>query len=453
MSNPSNYALRGRTANDPADLAALLGANPAPHAKDASLPANLYADALVHPSLLLVAHDIEDSANPLANDASDEFVYHEGTKASTDEDAAEGNSSLKDANPSTASNGSDHTKDAHPTPTPQDPLVTSILSPAAVPFVAASPNLAALVLQLAESQKALVQAQLDKIKQDTALETQRLKNELLLAATKKHDKQPRDGKQVAAKPKKFDGTDPRKLNDFLTANKLCFISAPRSFLTETNKVVAAASFLEGVPFNWFRNQMNKVRKDPSLAPAWYSNYKLFSEILKAKFGPKDLIATADRKVRSIRFGKGVTDYTNRFDEIADRLHWNNDALFSEYKLLLPRHLKTAINARKRRLKTLEELQDLALDVKDRLAEDANDCQTNFGRRTVATATPAKPKVAKVTATLRTSSTPSLKDSSRKVEPKAPNPNLDAGSAATAASTSLARTAPRRRTGARKWFGQ
>ncbi len=72
-------------------------------------------------------------------------------------DAAKENVLLKDADPLAASHGLDTTKDVCFTPTPQGPLATLIFLPAASPSVVALPNLAALVLQLAGSSKALVQ--------------------------------------------------------------------------------------------------------------------------------------------------------------------------------------------------------------------------------------------------------------------------------------------------------
>ncbi len=252
-------------------------------------------------------------------------------------------------------------------------LQEDVLTPAPVksPLVApAKLDLHQMIAQLVATNQALAKLQADKLLQDAELAR--------LAATRPRAKDvPRDGRQTAAEPSKFDGTKPRKLADFLTANELRFLSAPCNYPIKTSKVVAVASFLSGAPFQWFRNQMNKIRKG-GIEPNWYFNYEAFVLVLETKFGPKDLTAQAKRDMWALPFyeSKGVADFNICFDKVADRLDWNDAGFLAEYKKHLPSDLKERINARDFCPTPLEAYQALALDVEDRMIEDANDCKAN-----------------------------------------------------------------------------
>ena len=359
MSNPSTYALRGRATNETSEGADRPGEN---------------------------SDDQTSSSEPTHAQATDNHDASPSESVEQDsDDELPASATLTEAQDTSHHNRSDPQESPAPAPAPTAPIL----------------RIEDILAQLVASNQALAQIQSDKIRQDLLLEERRLALAKTVAANKKAEEASKDGKQTAAEPTKFDGTSPRKLADFLTSNELRFLSAPWSYPTENSKVVAVASFLDGTPFKWFRNQMNKIRRgdDP---PLWYSNYALFVLVLEEKFGPKDLSAQAVRDIRTISFGKGVADFNICFDEVADRLSWNDDALLDEYKRHLPSHLKTAINAREARPKTLESYQNLALDVEDRLAEDANNRQSATSNLNKRGLTPAfgtvRTETAKVTTT-------------------------------------------------------
>ncbi|KAG6325746.1 hypothetical protein ID866_13343, partial [Astraeus odoratus] len=71
-------------------------------------------------------------------------------------------------------------------------------------------------------------------------------------------------------PDTFDGTDPKKLREFLVQCELNFCDRPQAFRSDARKVGFALSFLKGITLAWFKPDL--LDAIPGADPTWADNY-------------------------------------------------------------------------------------------------------------------------------------------------------------------------------------
>ncbi|KAG6327023.1 hypothetical protein ID866_12066 [Astraeus odoratus] len=84
-------------------------------------------------------------------------------------------------------------------------------------------------------------------------------------------------------PDTFNGTDPKKLHEFLVQCKLNFCNRLQAFCSDAQKVSFALSFLKGIALTWF--EPNLLDATPGADPAWADDYSEFVIELTTNFGP------------------------------------------------------------------------------------------------------------------------------------------------------------------------
>ncbi|KAG6327135.1 hypothetical protein ID866_11954, partial [Astraeus odoratus] len=112
---------------------------------------------------------------------------------------------------------------------------------------------------------------------------------------------PKDSGAVCTKvhePNTFDGTDPKKLCEFLIQCELNFCDRLQAFHSDTWKVSFALSFLKGIALAWFEPDL--LDAIPGADPAWANDYSEFVIKLTTNFGPHDPVGNAEHQLNNLQ---------------------------------------------------------------------------------------------------------------------------------------------------------
>ncbi|KAG6327684.1 hypothetical protein ID866_11405 [Astraeus odoratus] len=98
-------------------------------------------------------------------------------------------------------------------------------------------------------------------------------------------------------PNTFDGTDLKKLHEFLIQCELNFHDRPQAFCSDAQKVGFALSFLKGITLAWFEPDL--LDAIPGADPAWANDYSEFVIELTTNFGPHDPVGDAEHQLNNL----------------------------------------------------------------------------------------------------------------------------------------------------------
>ena len=104
----------------------------------------------------------------------------------------------------------------------------------------------------------------------------------LMTAELRH-REPKKNNFKSNKPDTFDGSDPKKLNNFVLLCGLHFRSDPSSFDNDGAKVTFALSYLRGTALEFFEPSV----LDPPEDCDWLEDWSAFVRTLRKDFGPID----------------------------------------------------------------------------------------------------------------------------------------------------------------------
>ncbi|KIO12101.1 hypothetical protein M404DRAFT_104243, partial [Pisolithus tinctorius Marx 270] len=96
-------------------------------------------------------------------------------------------------------------------------------------------------------------------------------------------------------PDTFDGTDAKKLRQFLVQCKLTFQNKPQTFCDDCRKVTFAQSYLKGMALKWFKPDL-LLTGEPEDPPLWMDSWHEFVIELQSTFGPHDPVAEAESQL-------------------------------------------------------------------------------------------------------------------------------------------------------------
>ena len=107
------------------------------------------------------------------------------------------------------------------------------------------------------------------------------------------------GRSVSVRPPDtFDGSDQKKLQNFLLLLSIFFQSQPRRFSTDQHKVLFAISYLKGTPLDYFGPGIQAADLgEPE--PLWLDDYPEFVRELKDNFGDQDPKGTAQTRLATL----------------------------------------------------------------------------------------------------------------------------------------------------------
>jgi hypothetical protein len=139
----------------------------------------------------------------------------------------------------------------------------------------------------------------------------------------RHTSAPRSTKSNLRNPDTFDGSNPAKLNPFLTQCYLHFAERTQDFPTDDDKILFMISYLQGTAQQWFAPNLY----DPTSVPAWDGNFPVFVQELTMNFGPHDLVGDAEDCIRLCRMKQGdrIATYVIKFDQLALLTQWGDPA--------------------------------------------------------------------------------------------------------------------------------
>ena len=99
----------------------------------------------------------------------------------------------------------------------------------------------------------------------------------------------------AKKPDTFNGTDPKKLNNFILLCNLFFWNNS-TYSNDETKVTFALSYPHGITLDYFGPTLMDSDKDPK----WLTDWSAFIQVLHTQFGPIDPTADAEDNLDNIR---------------------------------------------------------------------------------------------------------------------------------------------------------
>ena len=192
---------------------------------------------------------------------------------------------------------------------------------------------------------------------------------LMTAELRRRDEAPTASRRIKAKePDTFDGSDPKKLNNFILLCNLYF-RGNTAYDDDTNKVTLALSYLRGTALEYFEPSL----LDGDDYPAWIDNWSAFVRTLKTQFGPIDPTADAEDAIDNLKMqdNQKIVKYNVEFNKFAIRTHWDDQVLRHRYYSGLAERIKD-IMGHYGKPSTLDEMKTLAHSIDSRHWERARE---------------------------------------------------------------------------------
>ena len=162
-------------------------------------------------------------------------------------------------------------------------------------------------------------------------------------------------KPKSKEPDTFDGSDPRKLNNFILLCNLYFRNNP-SYDKDDSKVTFALSYLRGTALEFFEPTI----MDSDETPAWLEDWSVFVRTLRTQFGPIDPTADAENGIDNLRMSDNqrIVKYNVEFNRYAVQTGWDDSVLRHRYYSGLAERIKD-IMGQQGKPATLDGMKSLA----------------------------------------------------------------------------------------------
>ena len=112
---------------------------------------------------------------------------------------------------------------------------------------------------------------------------------------------PKSEKIKVRDPDTFDGSNPRKLRDFLVSCKLHIRDRPQVFASDEKRILFIFSYLKGSALSWFEPGLN----DLTNSAHWMWNYQSFLSELEDNFGSHDPVSDAEKSLHKLTMKKST----------------------------------------------------------------------------------------------------------------------------------------------------
>ena len=178
------------------------------------------------------------------------------------------------------------------------------------------------------------------------------------------------------KPDTFDGTDPKKLSNFLLLCNL-FFRNNSAYSDDEAKVTFALSYLRGLALDYFEPALSNSDSDPD----WLEDWSAFTQVLRTQFGPIDPTADAEDGLDNLKMrdNQRIIKYNVDFNRFAIQTGWDDSVLRHRYYSGLAERIKDVIG-QVGKPSTLTELKTLAhsIDARhwERLREKSRSDKSN-----------------------------------------------------------------------------
>jgi len=168
-------------------------------------------------------------------------------------------------------------------------------------------------------------------------------------------------KAKAKEPDTFDGSDPKKLNNFILLCNLYFRSNP-AYDDDSAKVTLALSYLRGTALEFFEPSII----DSSDFPIWMDDWSAFVRTLRTQFGPIDPIADAEDGIDNLKMqdNQKIVKYNVEFNRLSIRTGWDENVLRHRYYSGLAERIKDVMG-QQGKPQTLDAMKALAHSIDSR----------------------------------------------------------------------------------------
>jgi Retrotransposon gag protein/Zinc knuckle len=172
------------------------------------------------------------------------------------------------------------------------------------------------------------EASVDDRKSPLADETTATLTQAILLMTKELRRRENTSSKAKAKePDTFDGSDPKKLNNYILLCNL-FFRSNSAYDDDSTKVNFALSYLRGTALEYFEPSI----LDADEVPDWMDNWSAFVRTLRVQFGPIDPTADAEDSIDNLKMqdNQHIVKYNVEFNRLAIRTRWDDSVLRHRY---------------------------------------------------------------------------------------------------------------------------
>ena len=162
-------------------------------------------------------------------------------------------------------------------------------------------------------------------------------------------------KAKAKEPDTFDGSDPKKLNNFILLCNLYFRNNP-AYSEDETKVTFALSYLRGTALEYFEPSLIETDE----VPVWMYDWSTFIQNLRTQFGPIDPTADAEDGIDNLKMQENqhIVKYNVEFNRLSIRTGWDDPVLRHRYYTGLAERIKDVMGQQGKPA-TLEAMKTLA----------------------------------------------------------------------------------------------
>jgi len=136
-------------------------------------------------------------------------------------------------------------------------------------------------------------------------------------------------------PDTYDGSDPKKLNNFILLCNLYFRNNP-AYADDDAKITFALTLLRGTALEYFEPMLTS---DGHID--WEDDWPEFLRVLRNQFGPIDPTADAEDNIDNLRMKEGqrILKYNIEFTRLATQTGWDDSVLRHRYYSGLAERIK------------------------------------------------------------------------------------------------------------------
>src|SRR5271169_4310762 len=190
---------------------------------------------------------------------------------------------------------------------------------------------------------------------------------LITHELRRREATPRARSSKVKEPDTFDGSEPKKLSNFILLCKLYFRNNP-AYTDDSSKVTFALTHLRGTALDYFEPLLSA--EDP--AP-WEEDWPEFVRMLRTQFGPIDPTADAEDNIDNLKMkdNQRILKYNVEFNRLAVQTGWDDSVLRHRYYSGLAERIKDVMG-QVGKPSTLEEMRTVAHSIDARHWERAHE---------------------------------------------------------------------------------
>ena len=188
---------------------------------------------------------------------------------------------------------------------------------------------------------------------------------MLMTETLKNRDTPSSKREKAKEPDTFDGSDPKKLNNFILLCELYFRTNPSAYSDDNLRVTFALSHLRGMALDFFEPTLLEADEYPK----WFEDWEIFVMTLRDQFGPVNPTGEGENSLDHLKMqdNQHILKYNVEFNRLAIRTGWDDSVLRHRYYSGLAERIKDVMGQQVKPL-TLREMKTLAHTIDSRYWE-------------------------------------------------------------------------------------